>query len=62
LAKSGRPAWQDQLFITLADSASDATDFFQILTRRAFEVGIQVTHFDLYAVQKPQLCSKPLIS
>ncbi|HZT27748.1 MAG TPA: potassium transporter Kup [Pseudolabrys sp.] len=42
-AKSGMPAWQDRLFIGLARSASDATDFFQIPTGRVVEVGTQVT-------------------
>src|SRR5512141_3189498 len=30
--QSGMPGWQDRLFIALARSASDATDFFQIPT------------------------------
>jgi KUP system potassium uptake protein len=42
-AKSGMPAWQDRLFIGLARSANDATDFFQIPTGRVVEVGTQVT-------------------
>jgi KUP system potassium uptake protein len=42
-AKSGMPSWQDHLFIWLARSASDATDFFQIPTGRVVEVGTQVT-------------------
>jgi KUP system potassium uptake protein len=42
-AKSGMPQWQDRLFIGLARSASDATDFFQIPTGRVVEVGTQVT-------------------
>jgi KUP system potassium uptake protein len=42
-AKSGMPQWQDRLFIALARSASDATDFFQIPTGRVVEVGTQVT-------------------
>ena len=42
-AHSGMPAWQDHLFIWLAKSASDATDFFQIPTGRVVEVGTQVT-------------------
>jgi KUP system potassium uptake protein len=42
-AKSGMPIWQDRLFIGLAKSASDATDFFQIPTGRVVEVGTQVT-------------------
>ncbi len=40
---SGMPRWQDRLFIGLAKSASDATDFFQIPTGRVVEVGTQVT-------------------
>jgi KUP system potassium uptake protein len=40
---SGMPLWQDKLFISLAKSASDATDFFQIPTGRVVEVGTQVT-------------------
>jgi len=39
----GMPLWQDKLFIGLAKSASDATDFFQIPTGRVVEVGTQVT-------------------
>ncbi len=42
-ATSGMPSWQDHLFIWLARSASDATDFFQIPTGRVVEVGTQVT-------------------
>jgi KUP system potassium uptake protein len=42
-AQSGMPLWQDHLFIALARSASDATDFFQIPTGRVVEVGTQVT-------------------
>ena len=42
-AQSGMPSWQDHLFIALARSASDATDFFQIPTGRVVEVGTQVT-------------------
>ncbi len=40
---SGMPGWQDRLFIALARSANDATDFFQIPTGRVVEVGTQVT-------------------
>ena len=40
---SGMPQWQDRLFIGLAKSASDATDFFQIPTGRVVEVATQVT-------------------
>jgi KUP system potassium uptake protein len=39
---SGMPRWQDRLFIGLAKSASDATDFFHIPTGRVVEVGTQV--------------------
>jgi KUP system potassium uptake protein len=42
-AQSGMPRWRDKLFISLAKSASDATDFFQIPTGRVVEVGTQVT-------------------
>jgi KUP system potassium uptake protein len=41
--QSGMPMWQDRLFIGLAKSASDATDFFQIPTGRVVEIGTQVT-------------------
>jgi KUP system potassium uptake protein len=40
---SGMPHWQDRLFIRLANSANDATDYFQIPTERVVEVGTQVT-------------------
>jgi KUP system potassium uptake protein len=39
---SGMPRWQDRLFISLARSANDATDYFQIPTDRVVEVGTQV--------------------
>jgi KUP system potassium uptake protein len=42
-ARSGMPRWQDRLFIGMARTASDATDFFQIPTGRVVEVGTQVT-------------------
>lgn len=42
-AQSGMPIWQDRLFIGLAKSANDATDFFQIPTGRVVEIGTQVT-------------------
>jgi len=41
--RSGMPRWQDRLFISLARSANDATDYFQIPTGRVVEVGTQVT-------------------
>jgi KUP system potassium uptake protein len=37
------PRWQDRMFIGLARSAADATDYFQIPTGRVVEVGTQVT-------------------
>jgi KUP system potassium uptake protein len=40
---SGMPHWQDRLFIGLARSANDASEFFQIPTGRVVEVGTQVT-------------------
>ena len=42
-AHSGMPLWQDRVFISLAKSAIDATDFFRIPTDRVVEVGTQVT-------------------
>jgi len=42
-AKSGMPSWQDRLFIGLARTANDATDYFQIPTGRVVEIGTQVT-------------------
>jgi len=42
-AHSGMPQWQDRLFISLARTANDATDYFQIPTGRVVEVGTQVT-------------------
>ncbi|MER9032778.1 potassium transporter Kup [Mesorhizobium sp. M0674] len=40
---SGMPVWQDKLFIGLARSAADATEYFQIPTGRVVEIGTQVT-------------------
>lgn len=42
-ANSGMPLWQDKLFIGLARTAADATEYFQIPTGRVVEVGTQVT-------------------
>ena len=36
------PLWQDKLFIALARTASDATEYFQIPTGRVVEIGTQV--------------------
>ena len=41
--RSGMPRWQERLFIGLARSSNDATDYFQIPTGRVVEVGTQVT-------------------
>ncbi|GLR45531.1 putative potassium transport system protein kup [Mesorhizobium amorphae] len=40
---SGMPVWQDKLFIGLARTAADATEYFQIPTGRVVEIGTQVT-------------------
>jgi K+ potassium transporter C-terminal domain len=42
-AHSAMPRWQERLFLLLARSGSDATDFFHIPTGRVVEVGTQVT-------------------
>ena len=39
---SGMPMWQDKLFIGLARTAADATEYFQIPTGRVVEIGTQV--------------------
>ncbi|HEV7252315.1 MAG TPA: potassium transporter Kup [Mesorhizobium sp.] len=41
-AVSGMPIWQDRLFIGLARTAADATEYFQIPTGRVVEIGTQV--------------------
>jgi len=41
-ANSGMPQWQDRLYIQLARTASDATEYFQIPTGRVVEIGTQV--------------------
>ncbi|PZN99911.1 MAG: potassium transporter Kup [Hyphomicrobiales bacterium] len=41
--QSGMPIWQDNLYISLTKTATDATSFFQIPTGRVVEVGTQVT-------------------
>lgn len=46
LLRGLRPAmldWQDRLFITLARSVNDATDYCQIPTDRLVEIGSRVT-------------------
>ena len=41
--RSGMPAWQDKLFIFLAQNADDASSYFQLPTDRVVEIGTQVT-------------------
>jgi KUP system potassium uptake protein len=41
-ARSELPRWQQHLFIAMAKSSSDTTEFFQIPTERVVEVGTQV--------------------
>ena len=43
LGASGMPAWQEKLFITLANNASDASAYFHIPTGRVVEIGAQIT-------------------
>jgi len=40
--KSGMPRWQRKLFFTMAGSAMDATQYFQIPPDRVIEIGTQV--------------------
>ena len=42
-ARSKMPRWQDRLFIWLFGTANDATEYFQIPTGRAVEIGTQVS-------------------
>ncbi|PSS60005.1 potassium transporter Kup [Ensifer sp. NM-2] len=42
-ANSRMPLWLDRLYIALAGSAADATEYFQIPTGRVVEVGTQLT-------------------
>lgn len=41
--RGGMPFWQDRLFIALAHSASNATEYFHLPTGRVVEIGTQVT-------------------
>ncbi len=41
--KGGLPFWQDRLFITLAQNAGNATDYFGLPTGRVVELGLQTT-------------------
>jgi KUP system potassium uptake protein len=36
------PVWQDRMFISLARTAADATEYSQIPTGRVVEIGTQV--------------------
>ena len=40
--RSGMPLWQDHLFIMLAHSAANATDFFRLPSDRVVEIGTQM--------------------
>ena len=40
--KSGMPAWQDRVFITLANAAADPSDYFRLPTNRVVELGSHV--------------------
>ncbi|MCA1367125.1 potassium transporter Kup [Bradyrhizobium sp. BRP14] len=40
--QSGMPRWQDRLFIAMADSAIDPTDYFHLPANRVVELGEQV--------------------
>jgi KUP system potassium uptake protein len=42
-AKSAMPLWQDDLFLSLARRATNASDFFNIPAGRVVELGTQVT-------------------
>ena len=41
-AKSGMPHWQDRLFIGLANSATDPSDYFRLPANRVVELGSHV--------------------
>ena len=41
-AKSGMPHWQDRLFIALANSATDPSDYFRLPANRVVELGSHV--------------------
>ena len=40
--KSEMPLWQDNLFIALANNATDASEYFHIPTGRVVEIGAQI--------------------
>jgi KUP system potassium uptake protein len=42
-AKSGMPGWQENLFLSIARQASNASDFYKIPSGRVVELGTQVT-------------------
>jgi KUP system potassium uptake protein len=41
-AKSGMPQWQDRLFISLANAATDPSDYFRLPANRVVELGSHV--------------------
>lgn len=41
-AKAGMPNWQDRLFIALANSATDPSDYFRLPANRVVELGSHV--------------------
>ncbi|MBV2182927.1 MAG: potassium transporter Kup, partial [Rhizobium sp.] len=41
-AKSGMPYWQDRLYITLANTATDPSDYFRLPANRVVELGSHV--------------------
>jgi KUP system potassium uptake protein len=40
--KGGMPLWQDKLYVALARSSANATDFYHIPSGRAVELGAQI--------------------
>jgi KUP system potassium uptake protein len=41
-AKHGMPLWQDKLFIAIANTAADPSDYFRLPANRVVELGTQV--------------------
>jgi KUP system potassium uptake protein len=42
-ARSGMPLWQDQIFIAMANNASDASGYFHLPMGRVVEIGSQIS-------------------
>jgi len=40
--KSGMPGWQNRLFIALAETAADPSDYFRLPANRVVELGSHV--------------------